>query len=87
MYIGRLSISESCRRLVANALNESVTELKKDNNTKISGYVHTEPPQWHVLTWCRRRITTTFQKELSAFREDEEKRLAFPHLSRGSSSI
>jgi hypothetical protein len=74
-YAGRLPVSE-CSRLVANALNESVTELRKDNETMMSQYVRTEPPEWHVLTWCCRRITTTFQEELSVFREGEQKRLA-----------
>jgi len=89
MCIARLPASE-CRRLVAKALNESVTELRKDNDTRMSKYVHTEPPEWHVLTWCYCRITTTFQEELSAFREGEEKRLAqlvFPHVSKGSTPV
>lgn len=51
MYIARLPVSE-CRRLIAKALNESVTELRKDNDTRMSKYVHTEPPEWHMLTWC-----------------------------------
>ena len=44
VYIARLPVFE-CRRLVANALNESVTELRKDNDTRMSQYVHTEPPE------------------------------------------
>jgi hypothetical protein len=74
-YAGRLPVSE-CSRLVANALNESVTELRKDNEMMMSQYVRTEPPEWHVLTWCCRRITTTFQEELSVLREGEQRRLA-----------
>ena len=44
VYIARLPVSE-CRRLVAKAFNESVTELVKDNDTRMSQYVHTEPRQ------------------------------------------
>ena len=47
IFIGRLPVSE-CGRLVA--LDESVTELRKDNDTRISQYVHTKPPEWHVFT-------------------------------------
>ena len=74
MHIGRLPISEH-RRLVAGAPNESVTELRKDNDTMMSQYVYTRLSGWHVLTWCRRRFITTFQNELSAFRKGEEERL------------
>ena len=42
----------------------------------MSQYVHTKSSERHVLTWCYRRITTTFREELSVFREGEEKRLA-----------
>jgi hypothetical protein len=44
MYFGRLPISE-CRRLVANALNESVTKLREDNDTRMSQCVHIEHPE------------------------------------------
>jgi hypothetical protein len=37
-------ISE-CRSLVANALNESVTKLREDNDTKMSQYAHIEHPE------------------------------------------
>ena len=79
MHIGRLPVSE-CGRLVAGALNESVTELRKDSDTRMSQYVHTQPPGWRVLTWCCR----SFQEEL---RRGEEKRLAqsvFLQVSNGS---
>ena len=42
MYIPRLPVSER-DRLVAGALNESVTELRKDNDTMMTQYVHTDP--------------------------------------------
>ena len=48
-HIDRLPVSEY-RRLVAGALNESVTELRKDNDKRMSQYVHTEPSERHVLT-------------------------------------
>jgi len=53
-------------------------------------YVYTQPSGWHLLTWCCRRFTTTFQEQLSAFREGEEKRLAqlvIPHVSKESDSV
>jgi len=37
-HIGRLPVSEY-RRLVAGALNESVTELREDNDTRMFQYV------------------------------------------------
>ena len=86
MYIGRLPVSE-CGRLVAGALTESVMELRKDNDARMSQYVRTQPPGWHVLTRCCRRFNTTFQEQLSTFREGEEKRLAqsaFLRVSDGS---
>jgi hypothetical protein len=89
MYFGRLPISK-CSRLVADALNNSAMELRNDNETRMTQYVHTEPPEWQVLTWCCCRVTTAFQEQLSAFRGGEEKRLAqlvFPHLSKESSSV
>ena len=75
MYISRLPVSD-CGRLVADALKVSFAELRKEDETRMTQYVHTEPPEWHVSMWCCRRITTTFQEELSAFRKGEEKRLA-----------
>ena len=81
MHIARLPVSE-CGRLVANALHESVTEMRKDNDTRMSQYVHTKPPVAHVNTVLSTRITTAFREEhlafreeLSAFREGEEKLL------------
>ena len=68
MHVSRLPVFE-CGRLVAGALNENVKELRRDNDTRMSQCVHTNPPGWHVLTWCRR----SFQEEL---RRGEEKRLA-----------
>jgi hypothetical protein len=65
-------------------------ELRKDNDTRMSQYVHTEPPEWHVLTWWCRRITAIFQEQLSALREGEEKRLAQlvpPRLSKEPRSV
>ena len=73
-HIARLPVSEY-RRLVAGALNESVTELRKDNDTRMSQYVYTQLSGWHVLTWCSRRFTTAFKEELSAIRKGEEERL------------
>jgi len=61
-------------RLVAGALNESVTELGKANDTRMSQYVYTQPPELHAFTWCYRRFTTTFKEELSAIRKGEEER-------------
>jgi len=87
--IGRLPVSE-CGRLVAGTLNESVTKLREDNDTRMSQYVHTQPPEWRVLIWCYRRITAAFQEELLAFREGEQERLAqlvVPYVSKESSPV
>ena len=88
MCIGRLPVSK-CGRLVADTL-KSVTELKKDNDTRMSQYVQPNPPKWPVLMWCCCRITTAFQEERSASRKGEEKRLAqlvFPRVSKESSLV
>ena len=96
IHIPRLPVSE-CGRLVANALHESVAEMRKDNDTRMSEYVHTKPPVARVNALLSTRITTAFREdhlafreEISAFRECEEKRLAqlvFHHVSRGSTSV
>jgi hypothetical protein len=75
MYIGRLPVSE-CRRHVTNALNESACGAEEIQRRECPSTSTPNHSEWHVLTWCYRRITTTFQEQLSAFREGEEKRLA-----------
>jgi len=75
MRIGPSPASE-CGRLIAEALKDSLAELRKDDETRMSQYVHTELSEWHALIECRPRVTTTVRGELSAFREGEEKRLA-----------
>ena len=82
MHVNGLPVSE-CVRLVADALNESVVELRRDNDTRMLQCVHTQLPGGHVLTWCCR----SFQEEL---RKGEEKRLAqsvFLQVSNGSRLI
>ena len=75
MRIDRSPASE-CGRLIAETLKDSLAELRKDEETRMSQYVYTELSEWHALIACRPRITTTVREELSAFREGEEKRLA-----------
>ena len=84
MCIGRLLASEYSRH-IADALKDSLTELRKDDEMRMSQYVHTELSEWSPLTQYCLRITTTFQEELSAFREGGQKQLAqlvFPPSSR-----
>jgi len=50
-------------------------ELRRDNDTRMSQCVHTQPPGWHVLTWGCCRFTTTFQEQLLVLRKGEEERL------------
>ena len=75
MCIGRLPASEY-GRLIADALKDNLAELRKDDETRMSKYVQADLSEWHALIECCPRITATFQGELSAFREGEEKRLA-----------
>ena len=44
-YIGRLPASEHSR-LIADALKDSLTELRKDDEARMSQYVHTELSEW-----------------------------------------
>ena len=73
MCIGRLPLPERSR-LVADALKDSINELRKEDETRISRYVPRNPGAAHINVMGP-RITTAFQGELSTFREGEEKRL------------
>jgi len=42
MYISRLPTSE-CGRLIADALKDSVAELRREDETRVSQYVDTKP--------------------------------------------
>ena len=48
MCTRRLLASEY-RRFIATALEDSVSELRKDNEMRMSQYVHTELSEWHAL--------------------------------------
>ena len=75
MRIGRSSASE-CGRLIAETLKDDLAERRRDDEMRMSQYVHTELSERHALMECHPRITTSVRGELSAFREGEEKRLA-----------
>jgi len=72
------------RFVVADALKDSVAELRKDDEMRMSQHVYTKTPsEWHALTWRCHMFTTTFQEEFSAIREREERgiaRLVFPQI-------
>jgi len=77
-----------CGRLVADALKDSIAELRKDDETRMSQYVYTKTlSEWHALTWRCHRFATAFHGEISALREGEENRfsrLVFPRVLEGA---
>ena len=99
MWISRLLASEY-GRLVADALKDSVAELRKDEEARVaelregeearvSKCAHAGPSQWRTLTRRSHRITDAFSKEISKLLEGEENRvvrLVFPRAFDGARS-
>ena len=48
MRIDRSPASE-CGRLIAETLKDSLAGLRRDDETRMSQYVHTELSEWHAL--------------------------------------
>lgn len=69
-------LASEFNRLIVDALKDSIKELRKDDEARISRYVYIQLSEWHILIQYCYRITTTFQEELSAFRAGEEKRFS-----------
>jgi len=87
--VSRLFASECCR-LVAGVLKDSIAELRKDEEKRISLYVHDESLGVVGVNVSRYRFITAIQEEISALRESEDKqtvRLVSPEVFDGLSGL